>query len=215
MNPYFSNNIFNIYRFKCGPYDNNAYVIVCLDTNKSLIIDTPDKPEELVEFASKTNVEMIAITHNHMDHLLGFDEVINSIKAPVAIGHSDADALPQNADILLFGNESLAIGNLIIESIATPGHTDGSICFRLDNHLFTGDTLFPGGPGKTKSPEAFKELIVSITSKLFTLPKGMMFYPGHGKEDLLDKARADYAIFSSKSYSENLYGDVEWKQSSR
>ena len=210
MEPYFSNNTFSIYRFKCGPYDNNAYLIVCSDTNNSLIIDTPDSPGELVEFASKTNVQMIAITHNHIDHLLGFDEVFNSLRASVAIGYSDADKLSQNADLLLYGDEDIIIGNLTIKSIATPGHTDGSSCFILEEHLFTGDTLFPGGPGKSRSPEAFKELIGSITSKLFTLPENIRFYPGHGKDGLLDNSKEEYKIFASKEYSEDLCGDVEW-----
>jgi glyoxylase-like metal-dependent hydrolase (beta-lactamase superfamily II) len=153
---------------------------------------------------------MIAITHNHIDHLLGFDEVFNSLRVPVAIGYFDADKLSQNADLLLYGDEDIAIGNLTIKSIATPGHTDGSTCFILEEHLFTGDTLFPGGPGKSRSPEAFKELIGSITSKLFTLPENIRFYPGHGKDGLLDNSKEEYKIFASKEYSEDLYGDVEW-----
>ena len=213
MNPYFSNDIFSIYRFKSGPYDNNSYLIVCTNTNDSLIIDTPDEPNQLVEFASKTNVQMIAITHNHFDHLLGFDNVTDVIKAPVAIGYPDANKLPQNADILLYGDEKIEIGNLTVKSIFTPGHTDGSICLKLASHLFTGDTLFPGGPGKSRSPEAFKELVDSITSKLFNLSDDIRFYPGHGEDDILANAKFEFSIFSSKEHSDDLFGDVEWLSS--
>ena len=210
MNAYFANDIFRLYRFKCGPYDNNAYLIVCNQTNESLLIDTPDEPEALIDFASQTNVQMIAITHNHIDHLLGFEKVIASIKAPVAIGALDAHALSQYPDILLNGNEEFKIGNVTVKSIFTPGHTEGSTCFILDDHLFTGDTLFLGGPGKSKSPEAFNELLNSISTKLLNLSGNIRFYPGHGLDGLLDDAKSEYQIFINRQHSGSLYGDIEW-----
>jgi glyoxylase-like metal-dependent hydrolase (beta-lactamase superfamily II) len=80
-------------------------------------------------------------------------------------------------------------------------------------HLFTGDTLFPGGPGKSRSPEALSQLIESIKSNLFTLPKGINFYPGHGDDGSLDVSKDEYNIYSSKEHSSDLCGDVEWLKS--
>ena len=213
MTPYLTDGNLQIYKIKCGPYDNNAYVVVCSDTRDSLIIDTPADPGELVAIASTTNVRAIVITHNHMDHLLGFDEVTSAIDAPVGIGRPDAQALTKEPDFYLEDEKHLEVGTLSVSSIFTPGHTDGSTCLITGNHLFTGDTLFPGGPGKSRSPEALQQLISSITSKLFSLPTGITIYPGHGDDGVLDESRKEYEIYASKIHPETLSGDVEWLKS--
>ena len=105
------------------------------------------------------------------------------------------------------------MGTLSVSSIFTPGHTDGSTCLITGNHLFTGDTLFPGGPGKSRSPEALQQLISSITSKLFSLPTGITIYPGHGDDGVLDESRKEYELYASKIHPETLCGDVEWLKS--
>ena len=213
MTPYVTDGNLQIYKVKCGPYDNNAYLVLCSATKDSLIIDTPADPGELLAIASTTNVQAIVITHNHMDHLLGFDEVVAAIDAPVGIGSADAQALTKKPDFYLEDSKDLKIGNLSIRPIFTPGHTDGSTCLITGEHLFTGDTLFPGGPGKSRSPEALQQLISSITSKLFSLPTGITIYPGHGDDGVLDESRKEYEIYASKVHPETLCGDVEWLRS--
>ena len=213
MTPYLTDGNLQIYKIKCGPYDNNAYVVLCSDTRDSLIIDTPADPGELLAIASTTNVQAIVITHNHMDHLLGFDEVTSAIDAPVGIGSPDAQALTKEPDFFLEDSKDLKVGKLFIKPIFTPGHTDGSTCLITGNHLFTGDTLFPGGPGKSRSPEALQQMISSITSKLFSLTTGITIYPGHGDDGVLDESRKEYEIYASKVHSETLCGDVEWLKS--
>ena len=210
MTPHYVDSKIMIYKIKCGPYDNNAYLLVCQQTGESLIIDTPSDPEELINIASSTQVKGVLITHNHVDHLLGFDEVTSAFDAPVAIGTSDASALEKGADIFLEDDTKISVGNITLTIITTPGHTSGSICIRYDQHLFTGDTLFPGGPGKTQSADNLDLIIESITLKLFSLPSGMFFYPGHGSDGLLDESRREYAIFSSKDRPRDMFGDVQW-----
>ncbi len=213
MTPHVTDGNLQIYKIKCGPYDNNAYVVMCSKTGESIIIDTPAEPGELIAIASTTNVRAILITHNHMDHLLGFEEVTSEISAPVGIGKPDAAALPIEPDFLLENGHAIAAGDESLMPIFTPGHTDGSTCLWTGTHLFTGDTLFPGGPGKSRSPEALSQLIESIKSNLFTLPKGINFYPGHGDDGSLDVSKDEYNIYSSKEHSSDLCGDVEWLKS--
>ena len=213
MTPHVTDGDLQIHKIKCGPYDNNAYVIVCLRTRESILIDTPSDPGELIAIASTTKVKAILITHNHMDHLLGFDEVTSAIKAPVGIGGPDASALATDPDFVLEHGSEVSAGGFTLTSIFTPGHTDGSTCFRTGNHLFTGDTLFPGGPGKSRSPEAFSQLIESITMKLFTLPKHLDFYPGHGDDGSMSVSMEEYDLFASKQHPAELCGDVEWGNS--
>ena len=210
MKPHYTDKDIDIHKIKCGPYDNNAYILVCPQTNESIIIDTPSDPSVVVAIASTTTVKSIVITHNHMDHLLGFDEVTSAFDAPVSIGHDDASALSRPADVLLQTGSEITAGNITLEAIHTPGHTDGSICYKFQEHLFTGDTLFPGGPGKTRSPEHLTQIIESLTTSIFPLSSEMGFYPGHGDDGKLGDAKRDYALFASKEHSSDLHGDVEW-----
>ena len=95
MDAHYEDPSIRIDRIKCGPYDNNAYLIVSPDTNESVILDTPAEPDALIEAAQGTTVRYILITHNHMDHLLGFEDVTSAIACPVGIGEADAPALSE------------------------------------------------------------------------------------------------------------------------
>ena len=210
MAPHFQDSSITIHKFKCGPYDNNAYLIVCPQTNQSIIIDTPPDPGKLIDAARATDVKSILITHNHFDHIEGFDEVTSAISAPVGIGESDAEALPKAADFFLRDGEEVRAGTVSLKAISTPGHTSGSTCLTVGRHLFSGDTLFPGGPGKSRSPEALNQLIGSITSHLFLLGDDVTIYPGHGDDGDLKTAKEEYRVFASKDHPNDLSGDVLW-----
>ena len=94
--------------------------------------------------------------------------------------------------------------------IHTPGHTQGHICLRLGEHLLSGDTLFPGGPGRTQTPELLAQEIESITSRLYSLPDNLIVYPGHGANTTVAASKAEYAVFASKPHDPALSGDVNW-----
>ena len=211
--PRFQDDKIIIHKMECGPYRNNMYLVVCPETNESILIDTPAEPDKMIELAKTTDVKAIIITHNHMDHLLGFEDVTAAIDAPVGIGADDADALSRPADILLNDGDVISAGNVNLTAVFTPGHTPGSTCYHTGGHLFSGDTLFPGGPGKSGSPEKLKQLIGSITSKLFPLGDDVNVYPGHGDDGHLQSSKEEYADFASREHPDDLYGDVLWKES--
>jgi glyoxylase-like metal-dependent hydrolase (beta-lactamase superfamily II) len=125
----------------------------------------------------------------------------------------DAKGLPLRPEILLEDGEKVSYGNTSLKVLHTPGHTPGSLCFLMGKYLISGDTIFPGGPGKTKSPTDLKLIIESITRKIFVLPDDTAIYPGHGDSTLLRKEKEELSIFSSRSHDPNLFGDVLWLSS--
>jgi hydroxyacylglutathione hydrolase len=104
----------------------------------------------------------------------------------------------------------VTVGELALKIIHTPGHTPGSISFLTGLYLLSGDTLFPGGPGKTQSPELFQQILETLTNKIFTLPDDIAVHPGHGDSTTLGKERPAFEAFIAKGYDANLCGDVLW-----
>ena len=199
-----------ITKINMGPYNNNGYIVTCSETKEAVIIDTPAEPEKLLSEIGDVQVKAILITHGHQDHLLGFNEITGQIHALVGVGEADVDLLPSPPGIALADGATLKMGNYTIQVLSTPGHTEGSTCFLIGKHLFSGDTLFPGGPGKSRSPEAFKKEIDSITRKLLVLPDDTAVYPGHGDDTTIGQARQEYQVFASKQHPDDLCGDVTW-----
>ena len=210
MAPHYQDSDITIHKLKCGPYDNNAYILVCPQTNESILIDTPADPGKLIEAARATDVKAILITHNHFDHIEGFTEVTSAIQVPVGIGESDGHALPRPANFFLKDGDEIKAGTVSLKAMSTPGHTPGSTCLLVNRSLFTGDTLFPGGPGKTGSPENLQQIIESITSKLLVLGNDVTLYPGHGDDGNLRTSKEEYQVYASKDHLAGQFGDVLW-----
>jgi glyoxylase-like metal-dependent hydrolase (beta-lactamase superfamily II) len=214
MHTYKDNDIdITINQINMGPYANNGYIITCNATNQSIIIDTPAEPEKIINQLSDTKVKHILITHGHQDHLLGFKEICDFTNAPVSCHQNDAGLLPHPPNDTLTHNQVINFGNQQITAIFTPGHTDGSTCYLIGKHLFSGDTLFPGGPGKSRSHEALIQEIESISTKLLTLDPNTSVYPGHGTNTTITNASEQFSVFSSKPHDNNLCGDVSWLDS--
>ncbi|MCH8063457.1 MAG: MBL fold metallo-hydrolase [Chloroflexi bacterium] len=210
MAPHYQDSSITIHKIKCGPYDNNAYLLVCPQTNESIVIDTPKDPGALISAAKATDVKAILITHNHFDHIEGFEEVASALGSPTAIGEQDASALPTTPSFVLKDGDEVKAGTITLKALFTPGHTAGSTCLLVGNKLFTGDTLFPGGPGKTRAPENLQQIIGSITSKLLTLGDDVSIYPGHGDDGDMKTSKEEYAAFAAKDHPSDLCGDVLW-----
>jgi glyoxylase-like metal-dependent hydrolase (beta-lactamase superfamily II) len=215
MSVHYEDETFKLQVFVSG-LSNNAWLLTDAATDESLIIDTPGDPVELLSATSETNVVGILITHNHADHLQGFDEVHARHAVPVAIGVNDLPAIVSRltaGSIDVAQGASISFGGNSLKAVATPGHTPGSTCYYMASnagHLFSGDTLFPGGPGKSGSPAALAQMLDGISTKLLTLPGAVAVHPGHGDDSTVAASLAEYEVFAAREYDAELYGDVTW-----
>ncbi|MFC1982455.1 MBL fold metallo-hydrolase [Chloroflexota bacterium] len=202
-----------IEKLQLGPYGTNAYVLICQQTGDSVVVDAPAEANTIVDRLKGTNPRYILLTHNHMDHILALSELRLKLSVPLAAHVADSVNLPSPPEIQLNDGDMIAFGNIKLEVLHTPGHTPGSLCFKTGKYLVSGDTIFPGGPGKTKSPDNLRQIMQSITSKIFALDDDTQIYPGHGETTVLKKEKEDFAAFSSRPHDPDLYGDVLWLSS--
>jgi glyoxylase-like metal-dependent hydrolase (beta-lactamase superfamily II) len=181
-----------VHRVVVGPYDNNVFVIRCRQTGESVLIDAANEHELLLELCQRLNVRRVLETHGHWDHI-GAVAQIREAGYEVAVTALDAPMLKDvGYDVFLDDAEVIEVGRLRLHAIHNPGHTPGSISFQLAGSplLFSGDTLFPGGPGATKFEGGdFATIIQSIDTKLFTFPADTIVLPGHGADTTIGSER--------------------------
>ena len=156
-------------------------------------------------------VTRIVVTHRHGDHWVSIDALKAKTGAPVSCHEADRERYAAKVDSTIADGEEIEIGGLRVRAIHTPGHTPGSLCFLVGRHLISGDTLFPGGPGRSDKPEDLQEEIRSITTKLFALPDETAVHPGHGDGTTICQAKREYAVFASREHPADLCGDVTWE----
>lgn len=204
-----------IEKFVLGSFNTNAYIITCQNTGQSVLLDAPSEAETLMKYLNNTYPQYILLTHAHPDHIGALSEIKKQLELPLAAHEAETQNLPLIPDLLLEEGSQISFGELQFKVLHTPGHTPGSLCYRAGTYLFAGDTLFPGGPGKTFSPEGFSQILESISHKLFLLPEETIVLPGHGDSTTIKKEKEEYKIFSSREHHAELYGDVEWLNDNR
>lgn len=171
-----------VHRLVVGPIDNNVYILRCRSTGESLLIDAANEHDKLLDLCRALDVRQVVETHGHWDHIQAV-EAVRDAGIDVAVTSADAGMLP-SYDQILEDQSTLEVGRLRIGTVATPGHTWGSMCFLVEGTplLFTGDTLFPGGPGNTALEGSdFPAIIDSIENRLFAaFGPDTIVLPGHG-----------------------------------
>ena len=173
-----------------GPFENNVFVVRCKRTGDAVLLDAANEHELLLEVCRATGVRRVLTTHGHWDHIQAV-EAVRDAGIDVGIAADDAEMLP-SYDFVIPDDEVYAVGDLRLRSIHTPGHTKGSTSFLLEGKpvVFTGDTLFPGGPGNTATAGAsFDQIVDSIDRRLFTLAPDVLVLPGHGLDTTVDEER--------------------------
>jgi len=191
----------------------NAYLLTCLSTGESVLVDAPGRLEKMRPQVAGKGVKYILMTHNHGDHIGALAGLKAELKVPVAGHEADAPKYPVPLDINLNDGDKLTFGRLEIKVLHTPGHTRGSLAFLVGKYLIAGDTIFPHGPGHTISPAGFHQIVKSLTEKVFVLPDGTLVFPGHGDGTVLGKEKEEFRLFSSHTHSPDLCGDVLWLES--
>ena len=196
-----------------GSFGNNAYLIQDRESGESLIVDAPPDGEQILEALGDGKVTRIVVTHRHPDHWVSIDTLKAVTGAPVLCHEADREPYAAKVDGTIADGEEIEVGGLRVRAIHTPGHTPGSICLLVGNRLISGDTLFPGGPGRTSRPEELQEEIRSITSRLFELADEIVVHPGHGDDGTIGQSKREYAVFTSRQHPPDLCGDVTWEES--
>lgn len=173
-------------KFSVGPFDNNVYVVRCTATGQAMIVDGAADASRIVAEVGDADVVGIVQTHGHPDHIQALEALVESMSVPV-FAHP-ADKMPVAASALSDG-QTLKVGALEIDVLHTPGHTPGGICFHVSGHLFSGDTLFPGGPGNTFGRRQAFDQIMGSLDRLFALPDETRVSPGHGLDTTIGRER--------------------------
>ena len=205
-----SNNSLQIERLQLGPFGTNAYILLCPETKESAIVDAPAEADKIIARLKDTTPRYILLTHSHVDHIGAMTQLRQELKIPLAAHAADADVLSPPPEIMLEDGDTIEFGKIRMAVSHTPGHTPGSLCFITGGYLLSGDTLFPGGPGRTNTPADFARIVKSITEKIFTLDDNTQVYPGHGEPTTLKKEKDEFATFSSRPHHPDLCGDVLW-----
>jgi len=189
-----------------GPMDNNAYLLECRATGERALVDAADDAATLLALVGAGGLEQVVTTHQHRDHWQALAEVVAATGARTAAGRPDAEALPVPVDVPLDDGDRVRVGRVELEVIALVGHTPGSVALLYDDpdghpHLITGDSLFPGGVGRTTNPADFSSLIDDVEHKIFDrLPDDTWFYPGHGNDSTLGAERGSLAEWRARGW---------------
>jgi glyoxylase-like metal-dependent hydrolase (beta-lactamase superfamily II) len=181
---------------------NNCYLLRCTETGDQVLIDAADEPERLLELIGNGGLTTVITTHQHWDHHRALPAVVQATGAVVVAGEPDADAITEQTGVAVDQrvgeHDRIAVGTCSLLVIPVAGHTPGSICLLYDDssggsgrpHLFTGDCLFPGGPGRTTNPDDFASIMNDLEARVFdVLPDETWFYPGHGNDSTLGVER--------------------------
>ena len=200
-----------------GPagFGNNIYVVVDRSTGESAFVDAPDELAKSIEAAEAAGVRpsKILLTHSHGDHTASIDALKQRYGCKVYGDAREPWLKDGQLDEPVAHGDVVAVGKLAFRVLSVPGHTPGSTTFVWGKHAFVGDTLFPGGPGHSRSNDLLKQEIASITSQLFALPDATAIYPGHGARSTIGASKAEYAVFASRPHADDLHGDVLWLES--
>ncbi|WP_420113406.1 MBL fold metallo-hydrolase [Pseudactinotalea sp.] len=186
-----------VHKVSVSDQDNNAYVLTDPASGEQLLIDAADDAEAVLALVSahgNGGLTAVLTTHQHWDHHRALPEVVAATGAQVLAGAEDADALPSPVDVRLAHGDTVTLGSHAFDVIALRGHTPGSVALAARTGsatmVFTGDSLFPGGVGKTESPEDFTSLLDDVETRLFArYPDDTVVHPGHGDSTTLGAER--------------------------
>ena len=193
----------DVHKVVVGPFDNNVFVVRCRRSGDAVLIDAANEHEQLLQLCQRLGVRRVLETHGHWDHIQAVP-AMREAGYEVAVTALDAPRLKDvGYDVFIDDAEIIEVGDLRLHAIHNPGHTEGSISFHVVDTplLFTGDTLFPGGPGNTQLEGGdFATIITSIDNRLFTFPAETIVLPGHGLDTTIGAERPQLASWVARGW---------------
>jgi glyoxylase-like metal-dependent hydrolase (beta-lactamase superfamily II) len=195
-----------ITKIAVGPMDNNAYLLRCRATDEQLLIDAANDAKTLLGTIGDDGIASVVTTHRHGDHWQALAEVVAITRARTYAGRDDAEGIPVPTDVLVDDGDVIRVGHVELTARHLVGHTPGSIALVYDDphghpHVFTGDCLFPGGPGRTTQAAEFNSLMNGLETKLFdVLPDETWIYPGHGNDTTIGTERPHLAVWRARGW---------------
>ena len=190
-----------IQKMNLGPYDNCVYVVECRATGKGVIIDAAAEADIILEAATGIDITLVLETHGHADHIGALDPVTRALGVGWAMHLDDVAIAGRRPDHRLDHGQEIAVGELLLHVAHTPGHTPGSVTFVLEPVAFTGDTLFPGGPGATRwDYSSFGQIMDSIENHIMPLPDTTVVFPGHGAETTIGAERPHVGTWRERGW---------------
>ena len=198
-----------------GNFANNIYLVVDEATKQAAFIDAPAEPEKSIAVAEEAGVQpgAILLTHAHFDHTGGIEALKQRFGCKLYADPRESRLAEGLLDEPVSDGQEIRIGDIAFEVVSVPGHTEGSTTYLFGKHAFVGDTLFPGGPGRTGSPDDLRQELESITTRLYSLPEDTVIYPGHGATTTIGASKAEYEGFAAREHPSDLHGDVLWAES--
>ena len=182
-----------ISKLAVGDMGNNAYLLRDPDSGEALLIDAAAEPSALLELIGDADLRTVVTTHGHWDHHRALPQVVEATGAATVAHPADADDLPVPVTRPVTHGDTVTVGGQTLEVVHLRGHTPGSIALvwrGAGTHVFTGDSLFPGGPGRTTQPENFTSLMNDLEERIFDrFDDATWFYPGHGNDSTLGAER--------------------------
>ena len=198
-------------KLNIGPHSNNVYVLTCKETKECVIIDTSQSAQPILALCEGAKPKYILQTHCHGDHIDALDEVRKLTGAPMGQHPEDAREFGTRPDFEINDGDEISFGKISLKAIHTPGHCRGMLMFLYPGHCVCGDTIFPGGPGKTWNHEQLVQSIESIKNKVLTLPGETVLYPGHGAYSMVADSQKEVAAFEAAGRPKaGEFGDITW-----
>ena len=201
-----------------GRFQENCYLLVCPETGEAALFDPGEEFDKILRMAGKARVTKILLTHSDIDHIGALEQARQKFRAPVYVHAADVSRPPhgetprqklENTRALREG-QVVRVGRHQVTTFEVPGHSPGHVVFHFDDRALVGDTIFPGGPGRSPDPAALSQALYHLQRVIFRWPDRTTLYPGHGKPTTVGAERERFMRYIAKPRAAELQGDVSW-----